>query len=307
MSSNLSAEEAAALAAALPGANAAAKSASVAPRQFDQPLRLSASDLDGLRERLRKALKDIERELAAPLRSAVKLELVDASEVSAEGLASAQQLPFAALRFEIAKQPGWLTWTGKAPLDALEVALGAAAPGENQPRRLSPVEQSTLLRLLGGATKKLAASVALEASTWSVAQDVESFGSWRQGGERAEAQRVRVVIGVQTLGSESQWQLYLPGVTPTARTTAKLAPQAPLPQHLGAIPVELRVVLGSAQVPLAQLLALEPGDVIPLDCELGDSLIVSVEQRACMRAQLGQSRGNLAVRIESIQRPLPGA
>lgn len=307
MSSNLSAEEAAALAAALPGANAAAKSASVAPRQFDQPLRLSASDLESLRERLRKALKDIERELSAPLRSAVKLELVDASEVNAEGLASAQQLPFAALRFEVAKQPGWLTWSGKAPIDALEVALGASAPGENQPRRLSPVEQSTLLRLLGGTTKKLAASVALDATSFSVAQDVEGFGSWRQGGERAEAQRVRVVIGVQALGSDSQWQLYLPGITPAARTQAKLAPQAPLPQHLGAIPVELRVVLGSAQVPLAQLLALEPGDVIPLDCELGDSLIVSVEQRACMRAQLGQSRGNLAVRIESIQRPLPGA
>jgi len=307
VSSNLSAEEAAALAAALPGANAAAKSASVAPRQFDQPLRLSASDLESLRERLRKALKDVERDLAAPLRSPVKLELVDAAEVNAEGLASAQQLPFAALRFEVAKQPGWLTWTGKAPIDALEVALGASAPGENQPRRLSPVEQSTLLRLLGGATKKLAASVALEASTLSVAQDVEGFGSWRQGGERAEAQRVRVVVGVQSLGSESQWQIYLPGVTPTTRTPAKLAPQAPLPQHLSAIPVELRVVLGSAQVPLAQLLALEPGDVIPLDCELGDSLIVSVEQRACMRAQLGQSRGNLAVRIESIQRPLPGA
>lgn len=307
MSSNLSAEEAAALAAALPGANAAAKSASVAPRQFDQPLRLSASDLEGLRERLRKALKEVERDLSGPLRSAVKLELVDASEVSAEGLASAQQLPFAALRFEVAKQPGWLTWSGKAPIDALEVALGASAPGENQPRRLSPVEQSTLLRLLGGATKKLAASVALDATSFSVAQDVEGFGSWRQGGERAEAQRVRVVVGVQALGSESQWQIYLPGITSTARTPAKLAPQAPLPQHLSAIPVELRVVLGSAQVPLAQLLALEPGDVIPLDCELGDSLTVSVEQRACMRAQLGQSRGNLAVRIESIQRPLPGA
>ena len=307
MSSNLSAEEAAALAAALPGANAAAKSASVAPRQFDQPLRLSASDLDGLRDRLRRALKDIERELAAPLRSAVKLELVDAAEVNAEGLAAAQQLPFAALRFEVAKQPGWLTWTGKAPLDALEVALGASTPGANQPRRLSPVEQSTLLRLLGGATKKLAASVALEASALSVAQDVESFGSWRQGGERAEAQRVRVVIGVEALGSESQWQLYLPGIAPAARAPAKLAPQAPLPQHLSSIPVELRVVLGSAQVPLAQLLALEPGDVIPLDCELGDSLLVSVEQRGCMRAQLGQSRGYLAVRIESIQRPTPGA
>jgi flagellar motor switch protein FliN/FliY len=306
VTSNLSAEEARALAATLTGSNAAAKAASVVARQFDQPLRLSSPDLETLRSKLRKALKDAERELSAPLRTQVKLEVVELAEINAETIPGPLVAPFTALRFEVQKQPGWLVWDGKAAIDALEVALGAATPGENEVRRLSPVEQSTFVRLLSGFAKKFVAAVGLELGAFTLAQDRESFGNWRQGGDKSEPQRLRIDLAVSALGSESVLRLYLPGVTPSPRNAAKLAPQAALPQHLGAVPVEVRVRLGAAHVPLADLLALEPGDVIPLERELGQPLEVFVDERACMRAHLGTSRGKLAVRIESVQRSPAG-
>jgi flagellar motor switch protein FliM len=302
VTSNLSSEEARALAATLTSPNASAKAASVVARQFDQPLRLSSPELDTLRAKLRKALKDVERELSAPLRTLVKLELVELAEVNAETIPGALQAPFTALRFEVQKQPGWLVWDCKAAIDGIEVALGAAAPGDNVPRRLSPVEQSTFVRLLSGVAKKLSSIVGLDVGAFTLAQDHETLGTWRQGGEKAEPQRLRVDIAFAALGGESSLRLYLPGVAPTPRSSSKLAPQAALPQHLGSVPVEIRVRLGAAHVPLSDLLALEPGDVIPLERELSQPLEIFVDERACMRAQLGTSRGKLAVRIESIQR-----
>lgn len=306
MTSNLTADEARALA-TLSSAEFAAKPASVVARQFDQPLRLSANDLESLREKLRRALADCARELSAAVRSPVELELAELAEANAETVHGAHTQPFAALRFEVNKQPGWLIWDRKAAIDTLEVALGAAAPGNNQVRALSPVERSTFVRMFGGLVKRVASSLGLDATAYLLCQELESLGTWRQGGDKAEPQRVRLEVSVSALGATSLLHLYVPGVVSAAPASAKLAPQAPLPQHLSTVPVELKVILGAANVPLSDLLALELGDVIPLDCELGDTLQVCVEDRPCLRAKLGKSRGKLAVRIESIQRPPPGA
>lgn len=305
MASNLTAEEARALA-ALPGTGASAKPASVVARQFDQPLRLAPAELDSLREKARKALDEAARELSSALRSPVKLELIDLGEANADSVLSSLAPTFVALRFECARQPGWLIGDCKAALDALEVALGAAKPGENAPRKLSPVERSTFTRLYGSLTRTLAGKLGPKVEKLEVCQDLEGIGNWRQGGEQAEPQRLRIDIACEALGAKSELRLYLPGVAPAPSTPPKLAPQAPLPTHLGAVSVELKVVLGSARVPLADLLALEPGDVIPLEREVGDTFGVSVEDRPCLRAKLGKTRGKLAIRIESIQRPPPG-
>lgn len=303
MTGNLSEDEARALAATLKEHGATAKQASVVARHFDRPLRLSTNELDELRNKLRKSLRDVERDLIGPLRSLVKLEIVDIGEVNAETLSGQLTVPFVALRFEIDKQPGWLVWDCKTAIDAVEVALGAAEPGENVVRRLSPVERSTCLRLLGAAAKRLATSVGLTATTMSIAQDHEELGGWRQGGEKAELQRLSAHISMAALGGESTLKLFLPGVAPTPRTHGKLGPQAPLPAHLGAVSVELRARLGSANVPLAQLLKIETGDVIPLDRLVGEPLELCVEDQMCMHAMYGQSRGQLAVRVHDIQRP----
>ncbi len=305
MASNLTAEEARALA-ALPGTGASARPASVVARQFDQPLRLAPAELEALREKARRALDEAARELSSALRSTVALELIELGEVNAESVFTSLKPPFVALRFSCAKQPGWLIGDCKPVLDALEVALGAAKPGDNTPRALSPVERSTFTRLFGALARTIGGKLGPKVESLEVCQELEGLGSWRQGGEQAEPQRLRLDIACDALGAKSQLRLYLPGIAPSANAPARLAPQAPLPAHLGAVSVELKVVLGSARVPLADLLALEPGDVIPLEREVGESFGVSVEDRPCLRAKLGKTRGKLAIRIESIQRPPPG-
>jgi flagellar motor switch protein FliM len=73
-----------------------------------------------------------------------------------------------------------------------------------------------------------------------------------------------------------------------------------MPAHLGAIPVEIGVQLGSTDLPLSELLGLEVGDVILLGVEVGSTLDVYVEGEACASARWGQHQGQLAIKIDAL-------
>jgi flagellar motor switch protein FliM len=60
--------------------------------------------------------------------------------------------------------------------------------------------------------------------------------------------------------------------------------------------VELSTVLGRAELSLAELLNLKPGDVVP--CDFGGKATLCAEEIPLLRGGLGVSRGQLAVRIE---------
>lgn len=305
MASNVTSEEARALARALGGeAGEARRAAHVEARQFDRPLRLSADDVDALRERLRKALPDVARELGAPMRGVPDVELLELSEVHAESVPQGLTAPFAALRFEVDKQPGWLVWDCAAALATLDVAMGAAEPGDGTARTFTSIERAMLPRVLAGALARLLKPLGLSASTLSVCQTLDTLGHWRQGGDKAEPQRLLLVLSVGGPGGESRWKLYLPGVVPSSsRSAPRNERPAPLPAHLGDVGVELRAHLGANEVPLAELLALEVGDVIPLRVSVGEPLAVLVEDQGCLRATLGRSQGKLALRISAVERP----
>lgn len=304
MASNVTADEARAIARALSGAAGdESKLAHVEPRQFERPLRLSALELDAVRDKLKKSTGDVARELASSMRSRPRVELIELSEVNADTITHDLRVPFAALRFEVDKQPGWLVWDIDAALATLDVALGAAEPTLGGARPFTSIERSMFVRLLTGSATRLSKALGLVASSFSVAQDLDSFGSWRQGGDKSETQRLMAVFELEALGKTSRWRLYLPGVVPSARSTTKPGPAAPLPHHLGDVTVEVRAHLGANDVPLAELLALEVGDVIALNMPVGEPLRVLVENQACLRAVLGRSQGKLAVRITQIERP----
>lgn len=61
--------------------------------------------------------------------------------------------------------------------------------------------------------------------------------------------------------------------------------------------LNVRVEIGSAQVRVSDLIALEVGDIIRLDNGAHDPLLVMIEDRNCFLAQPGQKAGHLAVRI----------
>ncbi len=66
------------------------------------------------------------------------------------------------------------------------------------------------------------------------------------------------------------------------------------------VQVELSVQLGDAQLPLRQLLALGPGDVVPLNKRLGEPLVAPVQGRPKFLGQVGVQGHRLAFQIASV-------
>jgi flagellar motor switch protein FliM len=304
LSGNLTPEEARALSTAFAEESASSsRSSHVEPRQFDRPRRLSVTELAELRERLRKALPDIARELAPAMRGVPTMELVELTEVHADTVAQGLVEPFALLRFEVDRQPGWLVWDCKAALAALDVALGAAEPADCAPRAFTSIERAMFPRVASPALTKLAKLLGLTLTNLSSVQLHEAVGHWRQGGEKAEPQRLCVTLEIGGPGGASQWRVLLPGIAPAPRANVKNEKAPALPAHLGEIAVEVHARLGASEVPLAQLLSLEVGDVIPLGLPQGAQLEVLVENEPCLRATLGRSQGRIALRVTSTERP----
>ena len=304
MTGNLTPEEARALSQAFTaGETQAPRGAQVESRPFDRPQRLPATELAELRERLRKTLPEIARELTSAMRGAPTIELVELAEIHAETVAHGLVEPFAVLRFEVDRQPGWLVWDCKAALATLDVALGAAEPTESSARAFTSIERGMFPRMLAPMLTRLAKHFGLSTSNLSCVQAFDSIGHWRQGGDKCEPQRLCATLAIEGPGGASTVRVFLPGVMPAARPAPRTEKAAPLPAHLADIQVELYARLGDSDVPLAQLLALEIGDVIPLGLLAGGELEVLVEDQPRLRAILGRKDEHLALRITSTERP----
>jgi flagellar motor switch protein FliM len=267
----------------------------VEPRDFARPIRLSPRELDGIEARLAKRLPEVAAGLERALRGKHALRLVEVSEVGCEGLFDALGGPLAALRFEVAGQPGWLVWDLLPALAAVEVALGSGEPEVSAPRSLSSVERKVMQRLLSPVVEATVEALGLKPASLAVARDPGELGSWRDGGERADRRRLFVHLELDGPGGPSVLHVYVPGVDP--RRGASKRPAPALPTHLEQVKVELSARLGASDVPLAELLALEPGDVIPLTARAEDPLDVYAEDKLRARAVLGAKNGRLAIRI----------
>jgi flagellar motor switch protein FliM len=278
-----------------PGAPAPA----VRPRDFARPMRLNAAELEALASKVRRALPGIAGALARALRGRNSLSLVEAVEASAERLFSTLPEPFAVVRFAVGAQPGWLVWELAPALAAVEIALGAGEPASGGERPFSAIERRMLLRMLEPLVAGVCASLGLAAKDASAPRMREELGSWRDGGLRADHRRLLLHLSFEGPGGVSSMRIYLPGIEP-ARQGPDRAPAAAVPPRLSEVKLDLAARLGTSDVPLAELLALEPGDVIPLAAPADGPLCVYVEGRACARAVLGKKEGRLALKIVEI-------
>lgn len=308
MATNVTPDEARALAQALASESGEPRSAAhVESRQFDRPQRLSTAERSSLREKLRRALPELARELAPSMRGAPAIELVELDEAHADTVPEGLVEPFAVARFDVAGQPGWLVWDCAAALAMLDVALGAAEPGKTTARPFTSIERAMFPRAVQGALTRLGTILGLQFGAPTSVQTLDSLGHWRQGGDKAEPQRLLVTLSITGPGGPSTWRVYVPGIVHSERAPARSERPAPLPTHLNDVQVEVRAHLGANEVPLAELLALEVGDVIPLKLPVGESLSVLVEDQACLRATIGRSQGRLALRVLAVERPKPEA
>jgi flagellar motor switch protein FliM len=71
-------------------------------------------------------------------------------------------------------------------------------------------------------------------------------------------------------------------------------------EALAPLPLEVRAVLGTAELPLAELRRLQPGDVILLDQPVDQPLRVCLNGRACLRAWPGRVGSRQAISLERV-------
>lgn len=282
---------------ALPG-HSGHSGRSVEPRDFARPMRLSPRELEALAERARKALGTVGAELARAVRGCEGLQLIDVAEVNAERLRDGLAEPLAVLAFLVRGQPGWLVCDLPSALAAVEVALGAGDSGEDSERALSSVERKVFLRLFGPLVQALGTALGVQIASLSVPSTLDALGGWRDGGEQADRRRLLLTLELAGPRAPGTVRMFLPGIDP--KHDRQAGAQTELPGHLAQVKVELAARLGASDIPLAELLALEPGDVIPLSRQAGEPLNIYAEEHLRARGILGSKHGRLAIRIVQV-------
>jgi flagellar motor switch protein FliM len=276
----------------------------VTARSFLQPRRMSAKRLAAFHLTLKNLLPALEKKLAETTGLRFALALGALAEADAETLlARAADAP-CALRFRCQKAPAWCFWEPAAAAGAVEAILGARSAA-SPARRLSPTETRIALQLLTEIVRAVAGGFGLVVSDFALVQARTELGSWREAGAEAESYRLEVPLEVRLGEQASTLRIYLSGIAGEEAEAGTSLP-ADLPAHLELVEVELSACLPGCEISLDQLLALEAGDVIPLEARLGDPAVLSIEGLRLAQARLGRHRGRLAVRIERLD-VRPGA
>lgn len=294
--------------AALLGETAAPPAPVVETCDFRRPRRLSAAQLDELRAVLSARLPAAETELAEALGLRPKLELVALSEAHAEALFGGAPEPLLALRFRTNGQLGWVLWQSQPAIECVERVLGATTASKAA-RRLSSVEAKVLEGLLEALVRPLLKALGLTPSEVQVVQDKVALGSWRDGAKSVDSppspHRLGFELGLEGLGGPTSLHVFLAGfqegLARPAAASARVEVPAAVPAHLQHVQVELHALLSGVEIPLAQLLRLEEGDVIPIEAELGDHVQATVNGRAIAAGKWGTHAGRMAIRIDQLE------
>jgi len=184
-------------------------------------------------------------------------------------------------------------------------------------RPLTQIEQRLVTRITDRATHQLSeAWSALMPTTFSV-QDYESnpqlvqivppnetvvvVGFELKMGNRAGTMSLCIPYNViepfMSVLAAQNWFTYQRrgGADDQARKLKRSVQQAP---------VELCVILANSTIRVDELLSLQPGDIITTEKPAGSDVAVQVEGRTKFHAQIGQFRGNRAVQITRVCRPV---
>lgn len=283
----------------------------IAVRDFRRPRRLSAPQLAKLVQAAEKSLPEIEALFRSWLRESHDASIVSITEIDARELLAGLAEPFSVVAFECGGAPAWATWDTASAVAAAELALGTARIDEPRARALSSIEATILTTIASRAAMLITKSLGVEAKGFAWIQDLEALKPSKEALQEGDPQRLAIDVALEAAGRSSNVRFYVSGVRAPSTSSAHNPPakskgKAPLPAHLEEVSVEVGAQLGTAEIPLADLLGLEVGDVILLDAAVGSSLEVYVEGHACATARFGTHRGELAIQIQSLESPHAG-
>lgn len=272
----------------------------VAARDFSEPKSLSSEQLHLAHGLITSSLQSVGALLAAPLRSFHRLHLASVREVNVEKLFDGYVSPFLVHQFEVDGDLAWAVWDSAAASHAVEAVISGTGLSDEEPqaRLLSRGEVGVLSRLMDNVTSTVCSGLGLETKSGTIAQDLDELLTLDSAGPGADARRLQVHLMLEGALGESEIVLYLPGVS-ASPLPDKEATSA-LPDHLDDVKLDVRAYLGAVDLPLSAMLAIEIGDVLPLNVEIGTPLEIYVEERACATGTWGQVRGTLAVRLDQL-------
>lgn len=307
MPSNVTAEEASALAQPAEGA---ARQRAIAARDFREPRRLAPAELERIARVAACAIPEIEGSLRVWLRGAWKVRIESVHEVNSRLLLDGVRDPYFLLAFQCANRPCWAMWDPAMASAAAELALGAVAVTEPKARDLSSVELGVLRNLVGRSMSSIAQALGVRIDNIrSVLGDVQ-LALERADAREADPTRIAVQVALSGPIGESTLRFYIAGVTPPQSTqptkeaaSAKDKKRATTPEHLASVPFVVSGQLGTSEVELADLLRLEPGDVIPLSVAVDSPLTVYVDGVPCASARFGDHKGRLTLQLIDFRAP----
>ncbi len=282
---------------ALLGESQADSTTEVSPRDFQRPLRLSQDDSAKLQSALAISLPQASKGMSEVFDRSVRVELSSLSEVHAERIFEEVEEPLTVMRFVAGGHPGWVQWETLPAIQSIETLLGATDTSTGT-RTLSSIEARVLESLLTAAVTPVLEPLGASVEMPAIAQDRTALGSWKDI-EGGDPHRVAIELTLTGLEEESTIHLFLGGLTGGGDqiTAPEDALPAALPKSLNEIEVDVCVCLEGGEFALAQLLALEEGDVITLDSRPGDPVELRIEGEAIGQADWGQDDGWSAIRI----------
>lgn len=309
MTMDLDPEETAALDSVAGGADeSGARVAVVSLRDFSEPRTLSADRIARIRKTLSARLGAIANGLAGPLRGHPQLALGEIAEMNAHGLFDGFVRPFLVHGFLCNGQQGWLIWDTAAARTACDLILSgptsAAAAGDNTIQDagdpvLTRTERRVIASLLDSLVETIVSEFSLAIEPGEIWQEPEEMTTLEDLGPDADSRRMLVHLSFENEGSEpSDLRLYLPGIVDPEEETEALGDGAP--HHLAPVDLDLSALLGGTEVPLAELLAIEVGDVIPLDSRIGETVAIEIEETICARGRFGAVDGRLTVAVDQV-------
>ncbi len=316
MADNVNPDEAAALSEAAGGDPSAGRVAVVTARDFTVPRTLSADRIGRIRKTLSARLQTIANALAGPLRGHPTMTLGEVAEMNAHGLFDGFVRPFLVHGFTCNGQQAWLIWDAAAARAASDTILSgpeseaedeAQAPKEPGDPMLTRTERRVVASLLDSMVVTVADEFGLAIEAGEIWQEPEEMTTLEDLGPDADSRRMLIHLGIEIENEEpSDLRIYLPGIVdPDEDLLDHDSDNAP--SHLALVDLELSVHLGGTDVPLSELLAIEIGDVIPLDSRVGDLVDIEIEENICARARFGAQEGRLAVIVEEVGLALPPA
>lgn len=273
---------------------------SVANRDFGSPQRMAPERLRELAVQLENLLPDLERRLLDGVGARVDLRLQGLGECDVDQVLEHLADPLCVLRFRAGGEPAWLVWDPAAAVGMMEAVLGGR--GEAPPaRKLSPTEATVVTEFLTLLVAQVAPALEIVASEPALVQARTELGSWREGGGDAEPHRLEARVAVRRGTQDSILAFYLPGIGGGEPRADERALPERLPAHLDQVEIEVSARLKGCEISLDQLLALEEGDVIPLEARVGEPTDLCVDGLTLAEGRLGSHDGRLAVRIERMK------